>query len=60
MASMLVQWGQQYEVGELRVDTQHLNLSNYVNLLEQMVVQGKQGHLDRQEVENLFIFWMPM
>lgn len=53
---MPIQWDQQYEVGESRVDSQHRNLFDYINRLEQMVVQGKQGRLDRREVENLFIF----
>lgn len=53
---MPIQWDQQYEVGEPRVDSQHRNLFDYVNQLEQIVVQGKQGHLDRRELENLFVF----
>jgi hemerythrin len=53
---MPIQWSDQYEVGDARTDSQHKNLFEYVNRIEQLIEQGKAGQLDRQEVEHLFVF----
>ncbi len=53
---MPIQWSRLYEVGDPRTDSQHQNLFEYVNRIEQLIEQGKTGRLNREEVEHLFIF----
>ncbi|RDI96399.1 hemerythrin [Meiothermus sp. QL-1] len=53
---MPIEWNEQYAVGDARTDSQHRNLFTYVNRLEQLIEEGRKRGLDRQAVENLFIF----
>ncbi len=53
---MPIEWSEQYEVGEPRTDSQHQNLFDYVNRIERLIELGKKGWLDRQEVEDIFVF----
>ncbi|GIW33501.1 bacteriohemerythrin [Meiothermus sp.] len=53
---MPIQWSEQYEVGDPRTDSQHRNLFDYANQIEQLIEQARAGRLDRQAVEHLFVF----
>lgn len=54
---MAIEWKNNYETGDKRIDGQHKNLFEYINRLEGLIQTGQAGRaIDKVEVENLLGF----